>query len=224
MEWCSNDFRLVTCGDDMKHRTWRLVIDKSDIDANDISGEAKINTDVAYVDAPNYIPSTLTSATNCPIILPSASTLSSVKRKIFCNENDQNVENQLASIRISSRLPGLDSPTPGTSSQFPCSPAKMLVSPSKRVFGSPRKILISPRKFAIFNSPTSRLPNLVLDELASPGSATKSAEKKRQRLDWLTTLSRQKKQQATTDPGSGSKKIPEAAKSSPRTVRAKRKL
>jgi hypothetical protein len=35
------DFRLVTCGDDMKHRTWRVVADKSDIDKSDISGEAR---------------------------------------------------------------------------------------------------------------------------------------------------------------------------------------
>ena len=220
VEWCSNDFRLVTCGDDMKHRTWRIVIDKSSVDPNDVSGEVVMNRDVAYVDASVYVPSTASaSGSNVEPKLGS-----SVKRKIFSNENDRNVENQLASIRISSRLPGLNSSTPGSSAQFPCSPVKMLVSPSKRVYGSPRKILLSPRKLSIYNSPTSRLPNLVLDELTSPSPAAQSAEKKRQRLDWLTTLSRQKKQQVSLDPGSGSKRVPEAAKASPRTVRAKRKL
>ena len=222
VEWCSNDFRLITCGDDMKHRTWRLVADKSSVDKNDISGEAKLNEDVAYVDAPKYVPTTAATTSN---VATKPSSLS-VKRQIFGNENDRNVENQLASIRISHRLPGLNSSTPGggATSQFPCSPVKMIVSPSKRAIGSPRKILLSPRKLSIYNSPTARLPNLVLDELTSPGSAAKSADKRRQRLDWLTTLSRQKKLQVSSDPGSGSKRVPEAAKSSPRTVRAKRKL
>ena len=97
VEWCSNDFRLVTCGDDMKHRTWRLVNDKSKIDPNDISGEAKLISDVQYVDPPHYA-STLSVNSNEAVSV--GKTLSTVKRQIFGNdENNRNVENQLASIR-----------------------------------------------------------------------------------------------------------------------------
>ena len=135
----------------------------------------------------------------------------------------RNEKNEI-NTRISSRLPGTGTSSSASGPSFPCSPAKMFVSPQKRPQPSPRKLVFSPRKLAIFNSPTSHLPNMVLDEVSSPGSASKSTGKKRQRLDWLTTLSHQKKQQCTPEQGSSSKRISDPPRSSPRTVRAKRKL
>lgn len=221
VEWCSNDFRLVTCGDDMKHRTWRMVANKSKVEKNDISGEAVYDFDIKYVDSPYYKTSLLTSSS---VAENDVKRMSIVKRQIFGNaiENNQNVENQLAMVKISTRLPGTD-PSSAASSSFPCSPRKMFVSP-RLLEQSPRKLVFSPRKLAIFNSPTTHLPNLVLDEISSPGSTSKSAGKKQQQFDWLTTLSRQKKQnQTASDPASGSKRNSESVLS-PRNVRAKRKL
>ena len=228
VEWCSKDLRLVTCGDDMKHRTWRTVGQKSIIDKNDIVGQTILNTDVEYFSPPFYA-STLRTE---PSLVVEDKKLSLVKRRIFeTDENNRNVENQLASIRISNRQAGTEpaTSTSNSSSQssFPCSPCKMFVSPRKRLNpvtnASPRKLVFSPRKLAIFNSPTSHLPNFVLDEpTSSPQSASKMSARKRQRLDWLTTLSRQKKQQPEMKKSLDPSVKP--SESSPKTVRVKRKL
>lgn len=152
-----------------------------------------------------------------------------VKRRIFetGDENNRNVENLVASNRSSSSSSSLD---PANSrSNFPCSPCKMNVTPRKRTLmttattGSPKKLYLSPRKF---DSPTAHLPNLVLDEVtnspATSSSAAKSASKARQRLDWLTTLSRQKKQ--LNEQISGSKKQSDQIQIQKPKMGAKRKL
>ncbi len=233
VEWCSKDLRLITCGDDLKHRTWRLVVEKSIIGKNDIVGQTMINSDANYFTPPVY--------ESALLVVDNNTKLSLVKRRIFeTDENNRNVENQLASIRISNRQAGTEpaaatnhsSSSSSSQTSFPCSPCKMFVSPRKRLHpltnASPRKLVFSPRKLAIFNSPTSHLPNFVLDEptTSGPQSASKTSAKKRLRLDWLTTLSRQKKQQP--NPQSGSKKssdpVVRPTTASPRTVRVKRKL
>jgi hypothetical protein len=101
------------------------------------------------------------------------------------------------------------------------------VSPRKRAAplmstSSPRRLLFSPRKMAIMDSPTSHLPNLVLD--GDRATAASSSSKKRQPLNWLTTLSRQKKSIREQSPTTKRPPISDTSSPSPRTVRAKRKL
>ena len=202
----------------------RLVNDKTIIDKNKIVGEAKINPEVQYFIPPVYTSSLIHKPSS---FIADDKKVASVKRRIFetGDENNRNAENQVASSRGSSSSSSFD---PSSSRSFPCSPCKMNVTPRKRTLtttatGSPKKLYFSPRKF---DSPTARLPNLVLDETTNPSAtsstAAKSASKARQRLDWLTTLSRQKKQ--LKEPISGSKKQSDQAQSQKPKTGAKRKL
>jgi hypothetical protein len=201
------------------------------LDKNQIVGETILNPDAKY-----FVPPVYTSALSATSSTLSFDDRKSAKRRIFeVDENDRNVENQFASIRISSSRP-----PPSKSSKsytFPSSShVKMFVSPRKPAATtaapsvSPRKISIpvfSPRKQAIFDSPTSHLPNLVLDALSHPsmalaGKSPSSLSTVKKRLDWLTTLSRQKKQLTAADPSNGfSKLVPDP---SPKRSGVKRKL
>jgi hypothetical protein len=206
----------------------RLIKDKSALDKNQIVGEAVLNPDAKYFVPPIY-KSTLST-------IPSSishNERKSVKSRIFeVDENDRNVENQFASIRISSSRP----PPSRTSKNFAfpsCSNVRMLISPRKQgstavASVSPRKLSIaafSPQKLVTFDSPTLNLPNLVLDALSHPSAAlagkSSSSPAVKKRHDWLTMLSRQKKQM-TVDPPNGSIKL--IGDPTPKRSGAKRKL
>ncbi len=179
VDWSKTDWRLATCSDDMKHRIWRIQANNQ-ADDNEIVGHADPMIDVDYPTAEDFkIDPKLASSSRSDSTMPS-------------KENTSPNITEPASKRRR-----LLSPTASPSKRLAEFPAAGKMQNGSILARSPRKLFVmSNRKQPeLFMSPTANLPNLVLDSLNSGGKglSNSSSAKKRTTVDWLTSLSRQKK-------------------------------
>lgn len=188
VDWSRKGWRLATCSDDLKHRIWRLR-GPHEIEKGDLNGEAvKIETTL-YPDL-SAVPSNSFATKRRIVVVDQENVSLNIPPP---NKRMRGNGNKSVEVTPTKKKP--ESPARKLKS-FPCSPRKMNVtSPAKRS-NCPRKLLLSPIK----QSPTANLPNMVLDGKSPYAKSTRKSSASKKPLDWLTSLSRQKKMHESTSP------------------------
>ena len=182
--WCPNDItNVVTCADDVRHRVWRLnTCSEADFDE-----KIHIRGRCLPIDGNSRIPTSYQEVLTR--IEKKKATLGNQPTTSYCKTPSSLRKFASISIQRTPEPSSFPGPSASNTPRMVLSPVPSNISPeanSVNSRGASRRLDMESNLFA---SPTSDLPNLVMDG-RSPHRPIPRSSTKRKRLDWLTDLSR----------------------------------